>query len=75
MVALNAIVNAKYNKCLLVVVGNAFCFLSSLLASAVYWSYVWSRLLLFDLCSLIVSSSTCTTLCNFVTGFCWVFLF
>ena len=47
MIALNVIVNAKYNKCLLVVVGNAFCYsFFSLLASAVYWSYVWSRLLL-----------------------------
>ena len=26
MIALNAVVNAKYNKCLLVVVGNVFCF-------------------------------------------------
>ena len=30
----NAIVNAKYNKCLFVIEGNAFCFLSSLLASS-----------------------------------------
>ena len=30
----NAIVNAKYNKSLFVIVGNAFCFLSSLLASS-----------------------------------------
>ena len=71
MVALNAIVNAKYNKCLLVVVGNVFCFVfvcffSFLLASALCWSYVWFRLFLFAPCSLVSSVSICTT---FGTGF------
>ena len=60
MVALNVIVNMKYNKCLLVVVGNAFCFL--FFSSSFCWSYVWSRLLLFAPCSLVFSVSTCTSL-------------
>ena len=70
MVALNAIVNVKYNKCLLVVVGNAFCFvLFFFLASARCWSYVWFRLLLFAPCSLVFSVSTFTTLSLDFIGF------
>ena len=57
----------KYNKCLLVIVGNAFCFLSSLLAG--YWSCVWSRLLLSVLCSLVSSVLACTTLSLDFIGF------
>ena len=54
---------------LLVVAGNAFCFLPSLLASALCWSYVWFRLLLFAPCSLVFSVSTCTTLSMDLVGF------
>ena len=46
-----------------------FVLFSSLLASAVCWSYVWSRLLLFDPCSLVFSVSTCTTLSMDLVGF------
>ena len=50
VVALNAIVNAKYNKSFLVVCGECILFsFSFLLASALCSSYVWFRLLLFVL--------------------------
>ena len=46
-----------------------FVFFSSLLASALCWSYVWFRLLLFAPCSLVFSVSTCTTLSMDLVGF------
>ena len=56
------------NVYLFVIVGNAFCFLSSLLA--VYWSCIWFRLLF--VCSL-YSRIFCFNLYNFVAGFSLVF--
>ena len=50
MVALNAIVNAKYNKSFACSLwGMHFVFFSFLLASALCWSCIWFRLLLFVL--------------------------
>ena len=46
-----------------------FVFFSSLLASALCWSYVWFRLLLFAPCSLVFSVLTCTTLSLDSVGF------
>ena len=43
--------------------------LSSLLASALCWSYVWFRLLLFTPCSLVFSVITCATLSLDLVGF------
>ena len=46
-----------------------FVFFSSLLASALCWSYVWFRLLLFAPCSLVFSVLACTTLSLDFIGF------